>query len=604
MKYYKSPRRFLALIGGKNVRTTRFISISSGTTGTVTLPTASTVILDDFGGTVDAVVTTISGGRPTFQAAQTSAGVIVSATFDSSGNYVLSGTPSAYPVALVYRIYQALDDFDSTSSDIIGDYDVEDGVTVGSPVFSGTANSILYSDVSRNLAQTSTFVYDSTTGFMGLGTASPAAKFHMAGNVSSAAWTTSGIGIRSAAATYTDTSSSGAISNTSIHALLRPTINSTSVTTYTTASTLYIANSPLQSGNATITTPLSIHVASGDCIFNGSLGIGASAATPIALLQINGNFSSSAWTTNGIRLRAVNRTYTDISSSGVVTSVTIDALQTPTIASSSAVTYTNASTLTITGRPTAGTNVTITNGYGLLVGGNVKFDDWLRVSTTGTSPPLAQIDVGGTNISGFTHALTGVGIKHRGNIFTDTVSSGTLTSGAVHSLGTSTLATSSALTITNAALLYLSAAVAAGSNVTIGNAYTIWSDSGVNRLDGNVQIGCTGTSIGALSVNGGVAFNYRVDSGTTVTVTTTDHVVNCTNTGARTVVLPTLASTYETTNTVGMAFIIRDGAGTALTDNITINEHADDGSTFVTTINTDGGTVRIYNIAGAWAVIT
>lgn len=105
---------------GKNVRTTRFASIGSGTGGTVTLPPNATVVLDDFGGTVDAVVTQVSGGRPLFTAAVTSGGAVVAAAFDASGNYSLSGTPSAYPVALIYRVTQALEDFDSGSSDIVG----------------------------------------------------------------------------------------------------------------------------------------------------------------------------------------------------------------------------------------------------------------------------------------------------------------------------------------------------------------------------------------------------------------------------------------------------------------------------------------------------
>lgn len=112
-------------LGDKYVRTTRFASIGAGTSGAVALPPNSTVVLDDFGGGVDAVVTTISAGRPTFSHAFTAAGDMVTTSFDAGGNYTLSGAPSAYPVALVYRVRQKLSDFDSTSSDIIGDYDVE-----------------------------------------------------------------------------------------------------------------------------------------------------------------------------------------------------------------------------------------------------------------------------------------------------------------------------------------------------------------------------------------------------------------------------------------------------------------------------------------------
>ncbi len=111
---------------GKSVRTTRFVSIGSSTSGTVTLPSNSTVVLDDFGGTVDAVVTTISGGKPTKNAALTALGAVVATTFDSSGNWVFTAAPSAYPVAIVYRVQQTLANFDSTSSDIWGEVDYTD----------------------------------------------------------------------------------------------------------------------------------------------------------------------------------------------------------------------------------------------------------------------------------------------------------------------------------------------------------------------------------------------------------------------------------------------------------------------------------------------
>ncbi len=115
-----------ATVGGKYVRTTRFASIGAGTSGTVAIPSNSAIVLDDFGGTVDAVVTTISGGKPTRTNALTALGAIISTTFDSSGNWVLSGTPSSYPVAIVYRVQQTLGNFSSTDADIWGEVDMLD----------------------------------------------------------------------------------------------------------------------------------------------------------------------------------------------------------------------------------------------------------------------------------------------------------------------------------------------------------------------------------------------------------------------------------------------------------------------------------------------
>lgn len=119
---YISREDYEALTGAisKQIRTTRFATISSGTSGSVLLPGASTVVLDDFGGTVDAVISAMSGGRPTYEAVYDGSSTIVSATFDSSGNYTLSASPTSYPVAILYRVQQALKDFDDTSSDIVG----------------------------------------------------------------------------------------------------------------------------------------------------------------------------------------------------------------------------------------------------------------------------------------------------------------------------------------------------------------------------------------------------------------------------------------------------------------------------------------------------
>ncbi len=116
-------------VGSTRVRSTRFVSIGAGTSGTVTLPSNSTVVLDDFGGTVDAVVTQMSGGKPTQSHALTSTGSVVATTFDSSGNWAFSAAPVAYPVGIIYRVYQTLTAFDSTSADIWGDTAVDTAAT-------------------------------------------------------------------------------------------------------------------------------------------------------------------------------------------------------------------------------------------------------------------------------------------------------------------------------------------------------------------------------------------------------------------------------------------------------------------------------------------
>lgn len=112
-------------VGDKYVRTTRFENIVSGTSGTVTLPANSEIVLDDFGGTTDAVVAQVSGGKPTLQSAKTASGEIVATSFNSLGDWSFTGTPSSYPVAILYRVRQKLSEFDSTASNIYGSSNVE-----------------------------------------------------------------------------------------------------------------------------------------------------------------------------------------------------------------------------------------------------------------------------------------------------------------------------------------------------------------------------------------------------------------------------------------------------------------------------------------------
>lgn len=127
----------------KYVRTTRFISISSGTSGQVTLPSNSEVVLNDFGGTVDAVVTQGSGGFPSQVSALTAAGAVVATTFDASGNWAFTGTPATYPVVLVYRVRQTLANFDSDASDIWGGADFHE---VLPPANGGTGQTSITGD--------------------------------------------------------------------------------------------------------------------------------------------------------------------------------------------------------------------------------------------------------------------------------------------------------------------------------------------------------------------------------------------------------------------------------------------------------------------------
>lgn len=128
------------LLRGKKYASLRFYSISTGTSGTLTKPASCTIKMDGFGSGADCAIVQEASGKPTDRHALTSANEIISATLDGSGNWVLSGAPSAYPVSLVYLVEQNFEDFDSTSSDILEYWEINNQVNIQSFPSSGTWN--------------------------------------------------------------------------------------------------------------------------------------------------------------------------------------------------------------------------------------------------------------------------------------------------------------------------------------------------------------------------------------------------------------------------------------------------------------------------------
>lgn len=102
----------------------------SSSSGTVTIPTGGTILLGEIQG-VDSLVETIASGHPTGNSPITSGGSpVIVTSFDIGGNYVLSGTPSAYPVAVLFvLLVKGKDIYNLTQSQVIADEQV--GLMVG-----------------------------------------------------------------------------------------------------------------------------------------------------------------------------------------------------------------------------------------------------------------------------------------------------------------------------------------------------------------------------------------------------------------------------------------------------------------------------------------
>jgi hypothetical protein len=90
---------------------TTYWEITSSASGTLSFPTGSELVSDAFQGLEEGVVSKTSSGKPTFEAAVSSGGSRCVVSIDAFGSYSISPTPSAYPVAILYRVKQPLSSF-------------------------------------------------------------------------------------------------------------------------------------------------------------------------------------------------------------------------------------------------------------------------------------------------------------------------------------------------------------------------------------------------------------------------------------------------------------------------------------------------------------
>lgn len=271
-------------------------------------------------------------------------------------------------------------------------------------VFSGgTAGSVLFLGGSGAIVEDNAGLYfDTTNNYLGIGTASPAARLHLSGSASQAAWTTSGIALRVAPSTYTDTSSSGTVAVCYANTFAAPTFAASSATTYTTAANVFIGNEPAAGTNVTITNAFSFIVGQ-KARFNSYVGIG-NTVVPTSCLQIGTNQTAASWTTQGLLFHIGGQTLTDSTGSGTIASRVGSSIHQPAFASSSAVTVTNAATLYVEGQPTAGSNTTLTSAWAIWVDtGNLRLDGSVAVGVA--TAPTARLHLGAGTASASTAPL-------------------------------------------------------------------------------------------------------------------------------------------------------------------------------------------------------
>ncbi|MDP2652137.1 MAG: hypothetical protein Q8O94_03305, partial [bacterium] len=105
----------LQALENKNVRVLWFAQIDAGASGTITPPTGATIVLDQWPGLADCALSTVTTGQiPDGISPKTAGGVIITGTLAANGNWTISDTPAAYPIAMYYIYDTAFIDFDRT----------------------------------------------------------------------------------------------------------------------------------------------------------------------------------------------------------------------------------------------------------------------------------------------------------------------------------------------------------------------------------------------------------------------------------------------------------------------------------------------------------
>lgn len=188
-------------------------------------------------------------------------------------------------------------------------------------------------------------------------------------------------------------------------------ISTTNNSVNSTNGLLYVTNNGSSTNGAVLKVVSNGNVGGAGLIVNanGTVGVGLTAST--AMLHLGGTPNLANASVNGMFFNADSSGITDTTGSGTIVHTAVNAFSGPTISASSAVTYTNASTLYIAGPPTGSTNVTITNPFALYVANGLN--NMSRVTgTTNASQTVLQL---GTTLSGGTVAIGfGTGILFQG----------------------------------------------------------------------------------------------------------------------------------------------------------------------------------------------
>ena len=235
----------------------------------------------------------------------------------------------------------------------------------------------------------------------------------------------------------------------------------------------------------------------------GATGVSTTVAGPLVVAEslstASTGVSTASWATSGVNLKLQSRTYTDTSSTGTVASSYVNVMASPTLASTNAVTITNAASLFVDA-PIASTNTTITNGWAIYAGGKIRATDLVLANAL----PVGQ---GGTGSTTAANALTALGAYAATNPSGFTSNTGTVTSIGI--TVPSFLSAGSAITTSGTIAISLSGTALPIANGGTGSTSTTFANLTTN-VSGTLPIANGGTGAttltGILKGNGTSAF--------------------------------------------------------------------------------------------------
>ena len=216
----------------------------------------------------------------------------------------------------------------------------------------------------------------------------------------------------------------------------------------------------------------------------------------------------------------------------------------------------------------------------------------------GTTPAVvnfSQLVNPTTAVSSTAWTTTGVNIKSQARTYTDSSSvAGTIAASYINVIGAPTFASTNAITITEAANLYVSAPVAGTNSTLTGTGFSIVTGGRIKATDFTGTIGATTASTGAFttlsatSTVSGTGFSTYLASPPAIGGTTA-------NTGAFTTLSGTLTAETYSTNAAVSAAGTTQATGTALTNDYNIITSAAASSGVVLPTATTGRRIIVVN---------